>query len=101
MIIKKKFDSRNVYWDGDVRWNEAILKTSVDYFNRLLQDDGVVTLQRVYKTFWMANEDTKESCEFGWVKGKSNVQITYSRIGNTADFELTINCYPIKEEAAE
>lgn len=99
MIIKKKFDSRNVYWDGDVRWNKAILKTSIDYFNQLLQDDGVVTLQRVYKTFWASEWDTEDSCNIGWIKGKSDVLITYSRIENTSDFELTIDCYPIKEGA--
>lgn len=96
-IIKKRFDNQSPNWAKEANFNELFLKGQQIYFTELMQIQGFVFLRDVYMALGLAT--TKESCILGWVKGvvpeKDFVNFEYSQIGNSSDFELTFECYPI------
>lgn len=96
--IKKRFGHDNPNWEDNQEFNEVFLKSQRNLWNDILQYRGYVLLKDVYDS--LGFEATRESCELGWFKGVTEedfVKFDWYQIGETGEFELTFECYPILE----
>ena len=100
----KEFNRNNLNWEKCAKFNELFLKSQLNYYQDVLQCEGLVFLKDLYVSFGLPI--TRESCKYGWYSGGNKnrfVNVTFKQI-NDYDFEITFKCYPVlhyleKEEA--
>lgn len=92
MKIKKTFNNRSFNWDRNPVFNEMFLNSQMVYFEELRRARGFVFLQEVYTSLGLPI--TKISSVYGW-GSEERFEFQISRIGETADYELIFECFPI------